>query len=361
MSVHQILIWIMALFAVAGALDRIFGNRLGIGKEFEEGILAMGALAIAMLGIICLAPVLASLLRPVVVPVFYFLGADPAMFAGSILACDMGGGSLAAQLTDDPQAALFGGVLCGSMLGATVVFTIPVAMGILEERDRPALAKGVLCGVITIPVGLVAGGLTAGYPVGMVLRNTLPIVLIGALIALGLWKWERGMIRGFGVFGKGVVAVITAGLAVAIFQELTGFTVIPGLAPLSEGFETVGAIAIVLAGAFPLVYVLTRVLRKPLLKVGHMLGINDTAAAGLIASLANSIATFGMVKDMDDRGKIVNVAFAVSAAFVFGDHMGYTAGFAPTFLPAMIVGKLAGGITAVAVALLLTRKPLSKQ
>ena len=64
MSVHEILIAVMAVFAVLGALDRIFGNRLGIGKEFEEGILAMGTLAMAMLGIICLAPVLAKLLNP---------------------------------------------------------------------------------------------------------------------------------------------------------------------------------------------------------------------------------------------------------------------------------------------------------
>ncbi len=53
---------------------------------------------------------------------------------------------------------------------------------------------------------------------------------------------------------------------------------------------------------------------------------------------------------------MVNIAFAVSAAFVFGDHLGFTAGFAPEMLPAMIIGKLAGGISAVAVALFLTRK-----
>ena len=132
--------------------------------------------------------------------------------------------------------------------------------------------------------------------------------------------------------------------------------ILPGMAPISDGFHTVGEIAIVLAGAFPLVYVLTKLLRKPLLKLGSLLGINDAAAGGLVASLANSIATFGMVKQMDDRGKVVNVAFAVSAAFVFGDHLGFTAGFAPEMLPAMILGKLAGGITAVAVALLLTKK-----
>ncbi len=356
MSAHEILIAVMAAFAVLGAVDRILGNRFGIGKEFEEGILAMGSLAMAMVGIISLAPVLAALLRPVVVPVYSFLGADPAMFAGTLLACDMGGGPLANDLAGSPEAAGLGGVITGSMLGATIVFTIPVAMGILSKDDQPAMAKGILCGIVTIPIGILVGGLVAGYPILMVLRNLIPIVLIGALIALGLWKAERAMIRGFQWFGKGVVAVITIGLAAAIVEALTGLVLIPGMAPITEGFQTVGAIAIVLAGAFPLVGVLTRLLRRPLLKLGGLLGINDTAAAGLLASLANSIATLGMVKDMDNRGKVVNIAFAVSAAFVFGDHLGFTAGFAPELLPAMIAGKLAGGISAVAAALLLTHK-----
>ena len=356
MSGHEVLIGVMAGFAVLGAVDRVMGNRFGIGEKFEEGILSMGSLALAMLGVICLAPVLAAVLKPVVVPVFSALGADPAMFAGSILACDMGGGPLAAELTADADAAALGGVITGSMLGATLVFTLPVAMGILEEQDRPAMAKGVLCGIVTIPVGVLAGGLAAGFGIGMILRNLLPIVIFGALIALGLWKAEGAMIRGFAAFGKGVVAVITLALAAAILEELTGFALIPGLATLSEGFEIVGEIAIVLAGAFPLVHAVTKVFHRPLMRLGKILGINDPAAAGLVASLANSIATFRLVKDMDERGKVVNIAFAVSAAFVFGDHLGFAAGFAPEMILPMIVGKLAGGIAAVAVALFVVRE-----
>ena len=242
------------------------------------------------------------------------------------------------------------------MLGATVVFAIPVAMGILKEEDRPALAQGILCGVITVPIGVLAGGLAAGFSPGMVLRNLTPIVLIALLIALGLWRAEQGMVRGFAIFGRAVVAVATVGLAAAIWEELTGFALIPGMAPISEGFATVGAIAIVLAGAFPLVKLLTRFLRKPLMAAGKGLGINDAAAAGLIASLANSIAAYGMVKDMNHRGKVVNIAFSVSAAFVFGDHLGFTAGFAPEMIGPMILGKLSGGIAAAALAMWLTRK-----
>lgn len=356
MSIHEMLIAVMAAFAVLGAVDRIIGNRFGLGQEFENGILAMGSMGLAMIGIISLSPVLAGLLRPVVVPVYEFLGADPAMFAGTLLACDMGGGPLARELSTDSQAALLGGVITGSMMGATIVFTIPVAMGIVEAEDRPALAKGILAGIVTIPVGILVGGLVAGFPALMVARNLIPIVIIAALIAVGLWKAEKAMVRGFELFGKGVVAVITVGLAAIIVEALTGFVVIEGLAPIEEGFATVGNIAIVLAGAFPLVYAITRLLRQPLLKLGRTLGVNDVAAAGLVATLANSIATFSMVKDMDRRGKVVNTAFAVSAAFVFGDHLGFTAGFAPEMLPAVILGKLAGGVAAVAVALLLTRK-----
>ena len=359
----NIILWIMAIAMVLGALDRMFGSRLGLGKQFEEGILAIGALSLSMLGILTLAPVLARLLRPVLVPVYGFLGADPAMFAGSILANDMGGAPLAMELAGTRAAGQLGGLIVGSMLGATVVFSIPVALGILQPEDRPALARGVLAGLLAIAPGAFAGGLAAGFPLGMLVRNLVPIVLFAVLIALGLWRWERAMIRGFLWFGRGVLAVITVGLAAAVFTELTGVTVIPGTAPLEGGVQTVAGIGFVLAGAFPLVFLLTKLLRRPLAALGRLLGMNGTAAAGLVASLANSIPMFGMVKDMDERGKIVNIAFAVPAAFVFGElglpeqqrFARQKAYLEETFGP-VIAAKLTGGVLAVLAALLFTRK-----
>lgn len=356
MSINEIIIYIMVFFAALGAIDRIIGNRFGLGEKFEEGIMAIGALAVSMVGIIALAPVIANLLKPVIVPLFGFLGADPAMFAGSILANDMGGAPLAQALAIDPNAGDFGGLIVGAMLGPTIVFTIPVALGIIEESDRKYLATGVLAGVITIPIGSFVGGLVAGYSVMMVIRNLIPIILFALLIALGLWKFPDAMVKGFTYFGKFVVAVITLGLGAGIVEQLTGITLIPGMNPISEGFTVVADIAIVLAGAFPLVYVITKVFRTPLMKLGKVLGMNDVAAAGMVASLANSIPMFGMMKDMDKRGKIINVAFAVSAAFVFGDHLGFTAGFHQAMIFPMIVGKLVGGITAVILAVFISRR-----
>lgn len=361
MSINEIIVYIMVVFAVLGAIDKIIGNRFGLGEKFEEGIVAIGTLAISMVGIIALAPVIAELLKPVVVPLFGFLGADPAMFAGSILANDMGGAPLAEALAIDPNAGLFGGLIVGAMLGPTIVFTIPVGLGIIEEADRKYLATGVLAGVITIPIGAFVGGLVAGFPITMVIMNLIPIIIFAVVIALGLFFFENAMIKGFTYFGKFVVAVITLGLALGIIEQLTGIVIIPGMNPISEGFEIVADIAIVLSGAFPLVYVITKVFKTPLMKLGKLLGMNDVGAAGLVASLANSIPMFGMMKDMDARGKVLNVAFAVSAAFVFGDHLGFTAGFNSAMIFPMIVGKLVGGVTAVIVAMFIANKTLGKE
>ncbi|WP_418964860.1 ethanolamine utilization protein EutH [Cetobacterium sp.] len=350
MGINEIIIYIMVLFMVIGAIDKCVGNKFGYGEKFEEGIMAMGALALAMVGVISLAPVLAKILRPIISPAYTMLGADPAMFATTLLANDMGGYPLAMELALSPEAGKFAGLILGAMMGPTIVFTIPVALGIIEKEDRPYLAKGILAGMITIPIGCLAGGLTAGFPLELVISNILPIIIFSALISIGLWKIPEKMTNGFTIFGKGVVIVITIGLAASIIETLTGIVIIPGMAPITDGIEIVGSIAITLAGAFPLVLFLTKVLNKPLTKLGESLGMNEKAAAGLVATLANNIPMFGLMKEMDKKGKIINVAFAVSAAFVFGDHLGFTAGVDSQMIFPMVVGKLVGGITAVILA-----------
>jgi ethanolamine transporter len=350
MSINEIILYVMVLFMVIGALDKCLGNKFGYGEKFEEGFMAMGALALAMVGIISFAPVLAKLLSPIITPIYQFLGADPAMFATTILANDMGGYPLAMQLAHTPEAGTFAGLVLGAMMGATIVFTIPVALSMIDKEDRDYLAKGVLAGMITIPIGCFVGGVVAGYDIGMIFANLVPIIIFAALISVGLWKIPKKMIHGFNLFGQGVVIVITLALATIVVQTLTGLVIIPGMAPISDGITIIGSIAITLAGAFPFVYFITKHFEKPLLKVGKKLGINDIAAAGLVASLANNIAMFAIFKKMDKNGKIINVAFAVSAAFVFGDHLGFTAGIDKNMIFPVIVGKLTAGICAVILA-----------
>ena len=94
--------------------------------------------------------------------------------------------------------------------------------------------------------------------------------------------------------------------------------------------------------------------------VGKTFGMNEVGSAGLIATLANNIAMFNMIGDMNEKSKIINIAFAVSASFTFGDHLAFTAGVNPKMIVPVIVGKLTAGCTAFLLASALTSKLLVK-
>ena len=408
-TLNQVILYIMMAFMVIGALDRIlqqFGGSesilgkiglravgksiSGAGNQFEEGFNAMGALALAMVGIIAIAPVLAKILSPVIVPIYTALGADPAMFATTLLANDMGGYFLAKEMATAPDGSInygawmYAGLILGAMMGPTIVFSIPVAVGIIDETDRPYLAAGVLAGIVTIPIGCIAGGISAmastvvvpgteqviEFDLPLIFMNLIPVIIVSALIALGLWLIPQRMINGFSIFAKFLVAFITIGLMSAVLERTVGFALIPGMDPIfmvdgdqpgldMRAIEVIGSIAIILLGAYPMVLLLTRWFEKPLLKMGSALHVNPTAATGLIATLANNIPMFQVMKDMDSRGKILCSAFAVSAAFTFGDHLGFTAANKPDMIMAVIIGKLVGGITAVLFAMLIANKMIS--
>ncbi len=376
-SINSVIMMIMMIFMMVGAIDKIRGNKLGYGEKFEDGFNAIGPLALSMAGVVAAAPVLSTLLGPIITPLYTAIGADASMFATTLLACDMGGYPLAMELASNESLGSFAGLILGTMMGPTIVFTIPVALGIISKEDRSYLGAGVLAGMITIPLGCIVGGLVMNamtdysLSFGQIMINLVPVIVIAGLIVIGLWFIPAKMIAGFNVFGTGVTIVITALTAIAVFQQITGImfplfdvmsTVDPetGMTPLNSGLLTCGQIGIVLIGAFPMVEWITRTFGGVLSKVGGALGMNDKASAGLVANLANNIATFNIMGEMDPKGKLLNVAFAVSAAFVFGDHLGFTAGVDQSMVTPVIVGKLVAGITALIVANLLAPKLLSK-
>ena len=375
-SINSVIIFIMMIFMLVGAIDKIRGNKKGYGEQFDEGFNAMGPLAASMAGVVAAAPVLAIILKPIIVPIYSLFGADASMFATTLLACDMGGYPLAIQLAGDNAAVgNFAGLILGTMMGPTLVFTIPVALSIIKKEDRPYLGAGIFAGMITIPIGCIVGGLVMNMtPYKMdiiaIIRNLIPVIIIAALIVVGLWFAPLKMINGFSKFGTGVTIVITAFTAIAVFEYQTGIKfpllnimVEPdatGAVPLESGLLTCGIISIVLIGAFPMVLWITRTFGKALNALGKKFGMDEESSAGLVATLANNIAMFNIMDKMNPKGKLLNVAFAVSAAFVFGDHLGFTAGVNQDMILPMIIGKLVAGVTAFIVANLLSGKLLEK-
>lgn len=355
MLTTTIITYVMAFFAVLGAVDRICANRLGLGKKFEQAFFTMGPLVLSMVGMLVITPVVARILGPVMAPLFGKIGADPAVFAGMFIGTDMGAAPLAQALATRPQSGQLAGFVISSMMGATVVFHIPVAMEV-AGKDSDFIARGMIAGLITIPLGCVVGGLAASFPAALVLRDSIPVAIISLLLVLGMIKFRTVLVRGFLWIGMFIQAVATIGLALGILESLTGITPVKGLTPIADAFGVVATVAIFLAGAFPLMRVLTLALRKPLHAVGKKIGINEVSAAGPILTLVNSIPMLESMKEMDQRGKVINAAFCVSGAFAFGDFFGYVAAADPVMLMPMILGKLTAGITAMLLALVMLNK-----
>lgn len=353
---EKIIMWIIALCALAGGIDRIFGNRAGLGEKFEQGFMLLGATALSMAGILCLVPLVSVFLSNTIAAACIHAGIDPSVFAG-LLAIDMGGYQLAMQLSNGASGR-FSGIIVAAILGCTVSFTIPIGMGMLKDDARRDFARGMIYGLISMPVGLLAGGWACGFQIMQLLKLCFPVLLFSFLLMLGIRLKTALMIRIFSIFAKCISAAATLGLMLGAFRYLTGVSILPVFMPLEEAMQVVVSIGIVMLGSLPMAEILMRTLKKPLEWFSKRTGMNSASAAGIMIGMISVLPAIVLVKDMDRRGCIVNAAFMVCAASALAAHLGFTAGVDPAMIPALLAAKFAGGIAGAGIALLATKRAL---
>lgn len=352
----NILTYIILIFSLLGALDRIFNNRFGLGKEFEKGFILFGTMALSMIGMITIAPFIADILKPLFDFVSNILHIDSSIIPASLFANDMGGASLAVEVADNELIGLFNALVVSSMMGCTISFTIPVALGMVDKKQHKELLLGLLCGITTIPVGCLVAGLICKIPFISLVIDLIPLVLFSAIIVFGLVRFPDICVKIFSGFGYFIKVIITIGLALGIIRFLSGFEVIKGLETIEEGARICLNASIVMTGAFPLMFVVSKALSKPIKKLSGRIGINEISAVGFISSLATSMTTFGMMDEMDKKGVMMNSAFAVSAAFTFAGHLAFTMAFDSSFIVPVIAGKLVSGVLAVILSAIISKK-----
>lgn len=355
--INNVLMLIMSVGIVLGGLDRILGNRFGLGEQFEKGFMLLGPMALSMTGIICLAPALAGVLGKIITPVYNALGVDPAMF-GSILALDMGGYQLAAELANDALVGRYAGIVAASIFGCTMVFTIPVGMGMIDKDARGAFARGMMLGLAAMPLGLVLGGLVCGLGLKASLWQNMPIFVMSFFLALGLWKIPERMVKGFCIAAEGIKILVTAGLILAAVESLTGWNPVPGMTPISEALAVVASIGVVQLGSFPIAELLRRALSRPFGALGRKIGLSPRSLTGMLVGLASSVPVLSDFGSFDRRGQIAVAAFLVSGSAVLASHMGFTVSTEPDLLPPLIAAKLSGAFAAAVLAVLATRKEM---
>lgn len=350
----------MVFALILGAVDLSLGNRFGIGAEFERGFLTGGKLLLLMGGYICLAPILAKILAPAVSPLFRMVGADPSTFVGIMFACDAGGAPLAMKMCETPEAGRFAGLMIGAVLGPTITFTIPVSIASAPKRENSCFCVilGLIAGIVTAPLGIFAGGLMAGENVPFLLRNMSPVIAMSLLLLVALAIWKERTAPSFMVLGRICMAIAYLGVAAGAVQKLLGIIILPDLAPIDNAFPVIGEISLILAGAFPLMALLGRLLKPCVRGISRLLGINEASVLGLLFTLANSLITFSSLPDMDDKGLTINVAFAVAAAWSLGDHLGFMAQTDAAMTVPVIAAKILSGILAALVAGLLYQRTL---
>ncbi|GBU09360.1 ethanolamine utilization protein EutH [Gammaproteobacteria bacterium] len=376
------IIYLIMFGTVLGAISSIIKPESGLGKEFVNGIHAIGPVFLAQAGIMASIPFLSRAISYALGPFFESLGSDSSIAALAIIAVDMGGYQLADALTANRDIWITA-MFVGYTSGATIVYLIPVGLTMLERKDHKYLALGAMAGLVSIPFGvLIALLLTTlnNLPVREIvstnaaathvlkiefftmLKYLSPLFIFCFILAAGLKYKASMMVNGFLVFGKIMDASIKLILAFSIVEYFTKFFSIAfgawGFDPLFadekelfRAIEIAGYIGIMLAGTFPICYLFQKYCTKPMRLLGKKLKLSDTGAIAFVMVLANIIATYHLFKKMKARDKVLCVAFGVCAQATIGDHLAFTANFQPTLILPILLGKLSGGIIAVLIAI----------
>lgn len=338
------------IFSVLGAVDYLLGNKLGVGEEFQKAFSLFCPMALSMLGMIVIAPAIGVWLAPAFEGFYQLVGIDPSIIPASLFANDMGGMQLSKSVCKAEELGAYNAFVISSMMGCVISFTIPFSIGMVKKEQHKDMFFGFLCGIITIPVGSLVAGLMCKLPLGALLINLIPLLILSGILILGLLLFPKICIKCFSVFGVLMKILSIAGLMLSIFTFLTKVQISPHLDTFENGAFICANACVTLSGALPLMALVTKLLNKPLSKVSAKIGIDNTSAVALLGTLVTNASTFGVMDKMNRKGVVLNSAFAVSAAFALGGHLAFTMAFDSRYVVPMIAGKIISGLCALVLA-----------
>lgn len=383
--VGQAIIYVMMAFVVIGAVSAVIDDTRGFGREFKEGIYSIGPIFLPVAGVMIFLPILTNLVERFLAPVYGWFHADASVAATTVIAGDLGGYQLS-NATAASHGIWIMAFAISMTAGATLIYSIPVGLAMLDKRDHKYLALGMMSGLLTIPVAVLVTMVVLqvtstplrdevsttspstkpfDLPASELVLNLLPLAVIMVALALGLRFFTPFMVKLFMALGRTLDAILKLGLAVAIVEYFTGlfsrifggWVLDPFIADEADQFralEIAGYIGVMLAGAFPMVYAIRTWLRGPLHRAGSRFGFSEEGAAGVIAGAVNIQALYRLIQLMPPRDKVLTTAFAVCAAYSLGDHLAFVANFQPNMVFPLVLGKLTAGVLAMILAVKLS-------
>ncbi|MGI5958865.1 MAG: ethanolamine utilization protein EutH [Massiliimalia sp.] len=358
----NVIIAVVLCFSLLGAIDKIIGGKMGLAEEFDRGISSMGPLVLSMAGLYSIGISFVQNHAEAFAALSQVLPFDPSVIIGSILAPDLGGFSISENLASSSKIGHFSGALITSTLGCTISFVIPISLSLLPKQEFPAFMSGILWGVVTIPFGLIPGGLFLGMGIGELWNCLWPVLIVCVILYGAIVLFPSGSVKVLSGVGNLIrIASIILFVVAVIAAYFPDWELVPQNLILESLFISLKITAVV-CGSMVACKLAMRHCAGVLKKAAVFLGVNEYAVVGLFGCLATNVAMLPFFAKMDAKGKAMNAAFSVSGAFVFGGQLAFMASISTSqVVTAFLVAKLVGGIAAAAAAALFSRTKTQKQ
>ena len=389
--IGDIIVYILMACLAIGCIGAVKDSSAGVGYEFCEGIRQLGVIFIPVAGVMAALPYLQHFIEFAFSGIANTMGHDSAIWAGILLPPDMGGNILANKLAETPETWIIA-LFVAFILGTGVTFGIPLSMAMVDKENYDYMALGILCGLMACPIGITVSCALCMYvhPLiradvsttavaasrlslhwNQILINLLPVYLICILVAVGIWLAPRVMIKGFLKFGKALNSALYIVFSLSVIEYFTGLgsrlwtnwefsPIVADLADSNRALETAGYCAMMLGGAYPMMYLLKKYLGKIIEKIGGRLGLSAEGCLGIIASSVTLVAMFRAFKTMPPIDKVRSAAWAICAGYFLADHLVYCYNFQPELYGCLLIGKISGGLLAMIFVSIFAKKTVAE-
>lgn len=380
------IIWIMMICAVIGLIGYIRNPNTGVGREFSTAFSYMGIVFIPFAGMLSAMPYITKGILFAFSGLFEKIGADVSLVGAVCTGPDMGGWQLTEALSSSPENWMMGIFLC-YLAGPIISYTMPIGFSMLDKRDYKYYGLGTMAGILSIPFGVLimtlitkwgnilirpdvagAGDSSAAstyalnFQWGQIVKNMIPILVFCVVLAILLKVIMDIMIKIFMVLGRIVEIGVRVVLVLAIIEYFTGFFsklfgshwgFDPVMADEEDQFraiELTGYVVLMMAGAFPMIYLLKKYLAKAAGKIGAKLGFSSNGIIGIISSWAEMVITFSFYNRIRPVDKVMVSAYGICGSWILASHLSITVTFQPNLVAVIMLGKFLAGIIAIFIA-----------
>lgn len=351
----NIIIGILLILSVIGLLDKVTGNHLGFEEEFDSGLSIMGSTMLSILGIYCIGITFAQAHVGAIQEAASLMPFDPSILVGSLLSCDLGGFAISDEIAQTPLLGAFSGVVVASSLGVTISFQLPLFLSSLSRFNMIRVLKGLILGIAVLPLSFFASGLLLRVPMGQLACNLLPVLALCGGLVFAVVAFPSLFSRILILAGNAIKLVC----ALFFIAVAAGFF-IPSCSLVDqelvyEAATIVIKMTIIVCGSMILSKLVLKRCPKAIAWIAEKLDINEAAAIGLLVSLCSSLSMLPLYGKMDRKGKLINLAFSVSGAYVIGGQLAFISSLCSgSTVLIFILSKLLGGGLAIGLAQFVT-------